>query len=371
MRKYSALVGLIACTGLVLAATACGSSSPSSTTSSSSMAPATIRVGVSALVDYQAWSVLAEQQGYFKQLNLKVTFISVPSSAAGEAALLAGSLDIVSEGESGFLANAKGGDIRTIFGTADRSAAHLITSPKITSLKQMNGQTFGGGGISSAANVQFGLGLKASKLPSNKIKYVSVGSSNLQLEALEAGKIQMAGLAVPWNQVAVKAGFRDWGFTDAPEPHGMGAPSTIFGAYATTQKTIDTKMSAIERFLAGTLATINDLYTDPGLRNELAQSLSKTLGVEESYIKGDFAAYFTDPTTAGTFTAKNGMVNIKNSVNTCNAYISIGLLSKGSNCVAATKTLVNNKLVVQAQKYLKNVHLRQSHLGPAPISVSS
>ena len=179
----------------ILALSACGGTTASSTTSGNTTQPIAMKIMVGGL-NKQIYlpNMLTQQLGYYKDQNLDVTLIDEGSGQGSETEVVAGNVDAGSGSYSHTIElQAKGKNIETIcqFGIAP-GEAEMVASAKAGSISKMSdlkGKNLGVTDIGSGTQTLTQALLGKQGISADQSTYVAVGAGNTFIAAIKQGKI--------------------------------------------------------------------------------------------------------------------------------------------------------------------------------------
>jgi len=201
---------LLVTVGTILAVSACGGAS------SSSSAPANQTVSLKIMVgglNKQIYlpNKLTEQLGYFKEQNLDVTFVDEASGQATEEEVVAGNVDVGSGSYNHTIElQAAGKNIETVcqFGIAP-GEAEMVDSRKassITSVSDLRGKNLGVTDIGSGTHTLTMALLGKGGMSADQAHYVGVGAGDTFIAGIQQGKIDAGMTTEPTISRLVQSG---------------------------------------------------------------------------------------------------------------------------------------------------------------------
>ena len=201
---------LLAAIGAIMAVSACGGAS------SSSSAPANQTVSMKIMVgglNKQIYlpNKLTEQLGYFKEQNLDVTFVDEASGQATEEEVVAGNVDAGSGSYNHTIElQAAGKNIETVcqFGIAP-GEAEMVDSRKagsITSVSDLKGKNLGVTDIGSGTHTLTMALLGKAGISADQAHYVGVGAGDTFIAGIQQGKIDAGMTTEPTISRLVQSG---------------------------------------------------------------------------------------------------------------------------------------------------------------------
>ena len=140
--------------------------------------PCEMKVGLQALVLQTAYPRLAQELGYFEDENLDVELLTGEVTSNNVQALIGGSLDAYLGGPEALAANEQGGDLIFVVGAANNSIWDIVTDPKVTDLKQIEGKAYGVSSLASISTAAAKAALEANGVDTSKVKFVAAGGTS-------------------------------------------------------------------------------------------------------------------------------------------------------------------------------------------------
>ncbi len=142
---------------------------------------------------------LAQELGFYKDEGLDVTIETLPSTAKGLQALVAGSVDVGGLVYSLAVQMAADGQrVRSFFVITNRSAAALAIAPganeKIRKVEDLKGQVIGIPSMGSGSYTWTMYALARHGLKPQDVSAVAIGVGGSAIAAMESGRIVAAGL---------------------------------------------------------------------------------------------------------------------------------------------------------------------------------
>lgn len=142
---------------------------------------------------YCAPYLIAKEFGWFKDLGLETVDVILNGDANATRALVAGNADVAMTGPLNvFNAIENGAQIKWI-GSWQTTVDYVIVAAKaITTLDQLRNKTFASSGPSGLPQVLPSMLFKKLNVPTDGLKFVSVGGHSSRLQAVIAGKADAA-----------------------------------------------------------------------------------------------------------------------------------------------------------------------------------
>ncbi|HEY4864741.1 MAG TPA: ABC transporter substrate-binding protein [Candidatus Dormibacteraeota bacterium] len=199
---------LLALAGAVLAVSACGGAS----SSSSSNQTANVKLMVGGL-NKQIYlpNMLTQQLGYFKEQSLNVTFIDEGSGQGAEQEVVAGNVDAGSGSYNHTIElQAAGKNIQTVcqFGIAP-GEAEVVDAKKassITGLTDLKGKNLGVTDLGSGTQTVTSALLGQKGVSAEQVKWVAVGAGNTFIAAINQQRIDAGMTTEPTISRLVQSG---------------------------------------------------------------------------------------------------------------------------------------------------------------------
>lgn len=184
-------------------------------------------VGLSTLNSRVSPLWIAQERGLFAKQGLDVILVLTRLSQPAVAGLLAGELQMVYGGSNTALgAAANGAELKILAMMSNRLTYDLIARPGINKAEDLRGKRFGTGGIGGSLWMGALLGLEYLGLEAarDNISLMIVGDQTNNVQALEAGNIDVTTLDGVYTQRLKQKGFKiiaEFGKANIPFP-GQG-----------------------------------------------------------------------------------------------------------------------------------------------------
>jgi len=152
----------------------------------------------------------AQTQGFFRAQGLYAELIVMRPSSSLQT-LMAGDLDFSTVLASGARAGVSGLPLRIVMTLTVGQDFTLVVRPEIRRVEDLKGKTLAVSGIGEFTDIGARMVLKKYGLtPDADVKIRALfGNHPLRLSALQAGQIDGTVMAMPFNKMAVKMGFRE------------------------------------------------------------------------------------------------------------------------------------------------------------------
>ena len=152
----------------------------------------------------------AQSQGFFRAKGLYAELIVMRPSSSLQT-LMAGDLDFSTVLASGARAGVSGLPLRIVMTLTVGQDFTLVVRPEIRRVEDLKGKTLAVSGIGEFTDIGARMVLKKYGLtPDADVKIRALfGNHPLRLSALQAGQIDGTVMAMPFNKMAVKMGFRE------------------------------------------------------------------------------------------------------------------------------------------------------------------
>lgn len=273
--------------GLLLFASACGSSSsPSASTGSSTTStpqgqstspstPANSSAGSTANAatptSVQTFNLVNTKyaaealpitagisRGIFKKHGIDLHVTQASTSSVASAALISGRADLGLM-QSAFVVStdAAGGDLKLVGQLLDQLDYHIITAKGIKSLSDLVGKKMGDPGANNGNTATMKAVMDKAGYGADKLTYVTVGAQAAILAALQANQVQVGLLVAPFTIQARAAGLNDLGTVEKYLPNNTAA------AFAGTTATLQKKADLVRNFLAAVLESTQWVAQNP------------------------------------------------------------------------------------------------------------
>jgi ABC-type nitrate/sulfonate/bicarbonate transport system substrate-binding protein len=216
-----------------------------------------------------AW--LAREGGHFKDQELNVEFIYLPSGSLAVQAMLAGEAPIVFSGGRALVSAALGGaDFVMFAGVVNVPAFYIMALPEIQTLQDLKGKKVGVTRIGSSTDFTMRLVLrKAGLQPDKDVAIVQLGDLASLAAALGTKAIAAAPFVPPFSLKAKEVGARllvDMAKVGAHYPHT--------GLVASRKYLHGSDM--VRRFLRGYAQGLRRMVADPPFAKAVLHKYTKT-----------------------------------------------------------------------------------------------
>jgi len=219
----------------------------------------------------------AQTQGFFRALGLYAELIVMRPSSSLQT-LMAGDLDFSTVLASGARAGVSGLPLRIVMTLTVGQDFTLVVRPEIRRVEDLKGKTLAVSGIGEFTDIGARMVLKKYGLtPDADVKIRALfGNHPLRLSALQAGQIDGTVMAMPFNKMAVKMGFREL-------VHLRDIIKTPQGGLVTTLQKIRGEPEIIVRTIKAALMGNRFLKENKG---EFEKLLAKESGVRDPVVAG-------------------------------------------------------------------------------------
>jgi NitT/TauT family transport system substrate-binding protein len=217
----------------------------------------------------------AQRYGFFRAQGLDAELIVMRPSISLQT-LMAGDLDYSTALASAARASVSGLPLRIIMALTVGQDFSLVVRPEIRRMEDLKGKTLATSGVGEFTDVGARLVLKKYGLvPETDVKLRALfGNHPLRLSALQAGQIDGTIMAMPYNKMAVKMGFREL-------VHLREIIKTPQGGLVTTLQKIRGEPELILRTVKSALAANRFLKENKG---EFIKLLAKESGVQDAAV---------------------------------------------------------------------------------------
>ena len=170
----------------------------------------TIRIGMPNRGVPNLGLIAAQRYGFFRAQGLEAELIVMRPSISLQT-LMAGNLDYSTVLASAARASVNGLPLRILMTLTVGPDFSLVVRPDIQRVEELKGKTLAVSGVGEFTDVGTRLLLKKYGLiPEIDVKLRALfGNHPLRLSALQAGQIDGTVMAMPYNKMAVKMGFRE------------------------------------------------------------------------------------------------------------------------------------------------------------------
>ncbi len=219
----------------------------------------------------------AQSQGFFRAQGLYAELIVMRPSSSLQT-LMAGDLDFSTVLASGARAGVSGLPLRIVMTLTVGQDFTLVVRPEIRRVEDLKGKTLAVSGIGEFTDIGARMVLKKYGLtPDADVKIRALfGNHPLRLSALQAGQIDGTVMAMPFNKMAVKMGFREL-------VHLRDIIKTPQGGLVTTLQKIRGEPEIIVRTIKAALMSNRFLKENKG---EFEKLLAKESGVRDPVVAG-------------------------------------------------------------------------------------
>lgn len=219
----------------------------------------------------------AQTQGFFRAQGLFTELIVMRPSSSLQT-LMAGDLDFSTVLASGARAGVSGLPLRIVMTLTVGQDFTLVVRPEIRRVEDLKGKTLAVSGIGEFTDIGARMVLKKYGLtPDADVKIRALfGNHPLRLSALQAGQIDGTVMAMPFNKMAVKMGFREL-------VHLRDIIKTPQGGLVTTLQKIRGEPELIARTIKAALMGNRFLKENKG---EFEKLLAKESGVRDQVVAG-------------------------------------------------------------------------------------
>jgi ABC-type nitrate/sulfonate/bicarbonate transport system substrate-binding protein len=219
----------------------------------------------------------AQRYGFFRAQGLDAELIVMRPSISLQT-LMAGDLDYSTVLSSAARASVSGLPLRIVMALTVGQDFSLVVRPEIRRMEDLRGKTLATSGVGEFTDVGARLVLKRYGLaPEVDVKLRALfGNHPLRLSALQAGQIDGTIMAMPYNKMAVKMGFREL-------VHLREIIKTPQGGLVTSVQKIRADPDLILRTVKAALTANRFLKENKG---EFIKLLAKESGVQDAAVAG-------------------------------------------------------------------------------------
>src|SRR5919106_783557 len=152
---------------------------------------------------------MGHRSGIFRRNGLDLEVVYVNSGSLLSQALIAGTFDVsFSQGSEAMLAKLRGADMRITAVVANRFNHVYLTTPTITSIRQLKGKKVAVSRFGSGSHFQSNLALKEGGLdPDRDVTILQIGNSSARMAAILSGTVDGTIMAADFVPRAKKEGF--------------------------------------------------------------------------------------------------------------------------------------------------------------------
>ena len=219
----------------------------------------------------------AQRYGFFRAQGLEAELIVMRPSISLQT-LLAGDLAYSTVLASGARASVSGLPLRIVMSSTVGQDFSLVVRPDIRRMEDLKGKTLAVSGVGEFTDVGTRMVLKKYGLvPEADVKLRALfGNHPLRLSALQAGQIDGTVMAMPYNKMAVKMGFREL-------VHLREVIKTPQGGLVTTVQKIRSEPDLVLRTIKAALLGNRFLKENKG---EFVKLLAIESGVHDQVVAG-------------------------------------------------------------------------------------
>src|SRR5262245_37405636 len=237
----------------------------------------TIRIGMPNRGVPNLGLIAAQRYGFFRGQGLEAELIVMRPSISLQT-LMAGNLDYSTVLASAARASVNGLPLRILMTLTVGPDFSLVVRPDIQRVEELKGKTLAVSGVGEFTDVGTRLLLKKYGLmPETDVKLRALfGNHPLRLSALQAGQIDGTVMAMPYNKMAVKMGFREL-------VHLREVIRTPQGGLVTTVQKIRSEPDLVLRAVKAALMANRFLKEH---KNEFIKLLAKESGIHDPVVAG-------------------------------------------------------------------------------------
>ncbi len=219
----------------------------------------------------------AQRYGFFRAQGLEAELIVMRPSISLQT-LLAGDLAYSTVLASGARASVSGLPLRIVMTSTVGQDFSLVVRPEIRRMEDLKGKTLAVSGVGEFTDVGTRMVLKKYGLvPEADVKLRALfGNHPLRLSALQAGQIDGTVMAMPYNKMAVKMGFREL-------VHLREVIKTPQGGLVTTVQKIRSEPDLVLRTIKAALLGNRFLKENKG---EFVKLLAIESGIHDQVVAG-------------------------------------------------------------------------------------
>jgi len=236
-----------------------------------------IRIGIPNWGVPNLGLIAAQRYGFFRAQALEAELIVMRPSLSLQT-LMAGDLDYSTVLASAARASVGGLPLRILMTLTVGPDFSLVVRSEIRRIEDLKGKTLAVSGVGEFTDVGTRLLLKKYGLmPETEVKLRALfGNHPLRLSALQAGQIDGTVMAMPYNKMAVKMGFREL-------IHLREVIKTPQGGLVTTVQKIRSEPDLVLRAVKATLMANRFLKEH---KNEFIKLLAKESGIHDPVVAG-------------------------------------------------------------------------------------
>src|SRR5215510_7871666 len=237
----------------------------------------TIRIGMPNRGVPNLGLIAAQRYGFFRGQGLEAELIVMRPSISLQT-LMAGNLDYSTVLASAARASVNGLPLRILMTLTVGQDFSLVVRSDIQRVEELKGKTLAVSGVGEFTDVGIWLLLKKYGLmPETDVKLRTLfGNYPLRLSALQAGQIDGTVMAMPYNKMAVKMGFREL-------VHLREVIHTPQGGLVTTLQKIRSEPDLVLRAVKAAIMANRFLKEH---KNEFIKLLAKESGIHDPVVAG-------------------------------------------------------------------------------------
>jgi NitT/TauT family transport system substrate-binding protein len=170
---------------------------------------AKVSVGISITDSTFLPIYLAQKKGYFKDEGLDASFTTFSGGSDLMRAVVSNSVDVGLSSPAAVISAIKAKqDVKIFFGGFNQAPFSLCAIPSIKTIAQIKGKRVGITRFGSSTDELTRYMLKAQHLdPAKDVRIIQGGGSSARLAAMEAGQLDVALFAVPFDFMAADKGY--------------------------------------------------------------------------------------------------------------------------------------------------------------------
>ncbi|HEY1234908.1 MAG TPA: ABC transporter substrate-binding protein [Candidatus Binatia bacterium] len=240
-----------------------------------------IRLGVSSksLGFWDTW--VAHEKGFFRKYGLDSEVITIRPNLA-IVALLSGELDYSTVSGTVIRAAIKGLPVR-LFTIGLRSSFHvLVGQPGFSSIADLKGKRIAVSNVGATDEIVSRFLLQKAGLDSRRdVVLLSMGGSEVRLQALVSGQTDATALSLPHSLIAKQQGYRILG-------SAADALEIPFSGLGTTLQKIKRDREQVKRVIRAELDTMHWIKTQ---KQEAIQFLKQHFGADDAMAAESYSIY--------------------------------------------------------------------------------
>lgn len=232
---------------------------------------------------------LAEHAGLYQKYGLDAKLMYIAGGSKAVQALLADSVDVITNGGPAISANLEGADLVFIAAPSNKFEFALVSQPEINSVQELKGKKIGLTRLGSGGHFALKFVLSENGINEKEVNLMQTGGMPETIAALAAKQLQAGILSAPNIQKAEAMGFKI--LLDLKQLR----QKYVQGALATRKKFIRQNPEVLRRFIK---AYVESLYLFKSDRQLAERVIAKYARISDPKISALAYDYFSSATHA-------------------------------------------------------------------------